>query len=308
MQLPKPSASICLTIATTRFDRSTWPCGNSRRCETFAATKSIAEAFLHAATHAPHPMQAAASIAGSASSFEIGIALPSGAPPLFTETNPPACDDPVEGAAIDDQILDDGEGLRAPRLDRDGLAVLEMPHVQLADGRAAVGPCGMPLIDEPAHAADAFAAIASRTQSAPRPRRSALRSPRRAFRETTCPGETSLGGVGPTEPPGARRAFLPPDLQIESQLSTCSSSASGALLRTRAAPCAGPVRCPAPVNSHAATYAKCIVVAQRFALRRLVLLAEMAAARLVALGARRAQQFGKFQEIGHAAGVFERSG
>ena len=48
--------------------------------------KRCADAFLHAATHAPQPMQAAESIASSETSFEIGIALPSGAPPQFTDT------------------------------------------------------------------------------------------------------------------------------------------------------------------------------------------------------------------------------
>ena len=54
-------------------------------------------------------------------------------------------DDPVERAAIDDQILDDGKGLGPPRLDRDRVAVLEPAHVELADRRAAIGPCGTPL-------------------------------------------------------------------------------------------------------------------------------------------------------------------
>ena len=47
------------------------------------------------------------------------MALASGAPPVRTEMKPPACDDAVEGAAVDDQVLDDREGLGAPRLDRD---------------------------------------------------------------------------------------------------------------------------------------------------------------------------------------------
>ena len=33
-----------------------WPCGSRPRCETFAATNSIALEFLQAATHAPQPM------------------------------------------------------------------------------------------------------------------------------------------------------------------------------------------------------------------------------------------------------------
>ena len=73
-----------------RFRRSGWPCGTRASWAAFAATKSIAEAFGQAATHAPQPMHCAASKAASASSFEIGIALASGAEPVFTEMKPPA--------------------------------------------------------------------------------------------------------------------------------------------------------------------------------------------------------------------------
>jgi len=51
-----------------------------------AAVNSIADAFGHAATHAPQPMHAAASIDISAHCFSIGIALPSCALPVFTAT------------------------------------------------------------------------------------------------------------------------------------------------------------------------------------------------------------------------------
>src|SRR5207245_7786099 len=60
-QLPKPSASACAIMATTRRARSCWPCGSSDRCEIFALMKRCADAFLHAATHAPQPMHAAES-------------------------------------------------------------------------------------------------------------------------------------------------------------------------------------------------------------------------------------------------------
>src|SRR5207237_1174205 len=89
-QLPKPSASACATIAATRRERSGLPCGSMASCEIFALMKRCADAFLQAATHAPHPMQAAESIATSATSFGTGIALPSGAPPQLTDTYPPA--------------------------------------------------------------------------------------------------------------------------------------------------------------------------------------------------------------------------
>src|SRR3989441_9742627 len=67
---PNPSASICSTMFTTRLERSGWPWGRRPRCEAFAATNSIAEALGQAATHAPQPMHAAASIARSASRSE----------------------------------------------------------------------------------------------------------------------------------------------------------------------------------------------------------------------------------------------
>jgi hypothetical protein len=41
-------------------------------------------------------------------------------------------DDAVERAAVDDQVAHDREGLRAPWLDRQDVAVLEAAHVQLA--------------------------------------------------------------------------------------------------------------------------------------------------------------------------------
>src|SRR4051812_21341420 len=85
-QLPNPSASACSIIATTRLRRSSCPCGSSARWEIFELMNRCAEAFLQAATQAPHAMQAAESIAASDTSFEIGIALPSGAPPQLTDT------------------------------------------------------------------------------------------------------------------------------------------------------------------------------------------------------------------------------
>ena len=49
-----------------------------------------------------------------------------------------------------------------------------------------------------------------------------------------------------------------------------------------------------------------LVIARGFAVGRLVLLAEMAAAALVALQRVQAHQFGQFEEVGHAARLFER--
>jgi hypothetical protein len=50
-----------------------------------AEVKRAAEAFLQAATQAPQPMQAAESIALSAAVLGTRMALPSWAPPTFTD-------------------------------------------------------------------------------------------------------------------------------------------------------------------------------------------------------------------------------
>jgi len=53
---------------------------------TLAAVNNDAEALGHAATQAPQPMHAAESIARSAVDFEIGMSLPSWAPPTLIDT------------------------------------------------------------------------------------------------------------------------------------------------------------------------------------------------------------------------------
>ena len=60
-----------------RAAASTRPCGRSASWLTFELTKSIAEPFLHAATQAPQPIHVAQSIASSAFSLGIRIALAS---------------------------------------------------------------------------------------------------------------------------------------------------------------------------------------------------------------------------------------
>ena len=74
-------------MLTTLLEDSTCPCGNNANCETLAPTKSIADEFLHAATHAPHPIHVAASNDVSALVLFIGIALASCVfPDVFTDT------------------------------------------------------------------------------------------------------------------------------------------------------------------------------------------------------------------------------
>ena len=90
VQLPNPSSSMAFTMFKTRVLASTCPCGNNASCDTLADTKSIADAFLHAATQAPQPMHAAAAKASSASGLGMGRLLASLALPVLTDTKPPA--------------------------------------------------------------------------------------------------------------------------------------------------------------------------------------------------------------------------
>ena len=51
--------------------------------------------------------------------------------------------DLIEGVAVDHQVLDYGESSRAPGLNRDGVAILEAAHVELASGSPSSGSVRM---------------------------------------------------------------------------------------------------------------------------------------------------------------------
>ena len=68
-------------------------------------------------------------------------------------------DDLVESGAVHHQVADDGEGLGAPRLNPDVVAILELAHVELAGGDAVVVAMGSAVDVESAHAANALAAV-----------------------------------------------------------------------------------------------------------------------------------------------------
>jgi hypothetical protein len=75
----------------------------------FALVNSEADAFGHAATQAPQPMQAAASMAFSATSLPMGRLLASGRGARVHRHIPAGRDDAVERAAVHHQVLDDGK-------------------------------------------------------------------------------------------------------------------------------------------------------------------------------------------------------
>ena len=92
-----------------RSQRSAWPCGNRLRCCSFADVNSCAAPFGHAATHAPQPMHAAASIAASATGFGIGIEVAVGRAAGADADVAARLDDAVERAAVDDEVADERE-------------------------------------------------------------------------------------------------------------------------------------------------------------------------------------------------------
>ena len=124
-----------------------------------APTKSAAAALGQAATQAPQPMQAAASIARSASCFLYGNGVAVGGAAGGNGDEAASGDDAIEGAAVDDEILDDGESFGAPGLEINFVAVFEVAHVKLANGGALESAMGFAVDHHAAHAADAFAAI-----------------------------------------------------------------------------------------------------------------------------------------------------
>src|ERR1019366_7097145 len=72
---------------------------------------------------------------------------------------PAGRDDAVEGGAVHHQVLHHGEGFGAPRFEVEFVAVLEVAHVELAQGGAGQRAMGHAVHHAAAHAADAFAAI-----------------------------------------------------------------------------------------------------------------------------------------------------
>ena len=146
VQAPKPSLSICATISTTLLLLSGLPCGNKARCETFAERNNMAELFLHAATQAPQPIHIAAANEASASSFGMGMALPSTALPVLTEIYPPAC---IIRSNADLSTVK--SFITGNALARQGSTTMVSPslNARMCNWQVVFcchGPCGLPLI------------------------------------------------------------------------------------------------------------------------------------------------------------------
>src|SRR5665811_1645923 len=126
VQPPKPSTSIWLIIASARESRSGWPCGSSPRWVILAPTNSAAEPLGHAATHAPQPMQAAASNAACIGCGACVAACPNGSAALFV------------GAKITHLgLLPQGQ----PERDSRALAMINQMDVEGFGGCTQIGEC-----------------------------------------------------------------------------------------------------------------------------------------------------------------------
>ncbi len=115
-----------------------------------AATNSIALAFGQAATQAPQPMQAAASMARSASRFGTGEACASGAVPVGAEMKPPAWMMRSKAPRSTQRSLSTGNGSAA----RQGSMVISSPSLKwrMCSWQVVVrslGPWARPLITRP---------------------------------------------------------------------------------------------------------------------------------------------------------------
>ncbi len=135
------------------------PCGKLPRWVIFAPVNSAAEAFGQAATQAPQPMQAAASMAWSAASFETGIAFPSGALPVDTETYPPDAMMRSNERRSTTKSLITGNGRARQGSSVNVFAVFEVAHCQLANRCGPQRTVRHTIDHEPARTANAFAAV-----------------------------------------------------------------------------------------------------------------------------------------------------
>src|ERR1044072_219298 len=116
VQLPKNS-SIRSTMCSVRASRSDWPWGRRLRWATLAAVKSWAAPLGQAATQAPQPVQAAGREGAAAPRGGDGVDVGLGGGAGRDRDVATALDDPVEGAAVDDEVAPPREGRRPPGFD-----------------------------------------------------------------------------------------------------------------------------------------------------------------------------------------------
>ena len=235
-------------------------------------------------------MHSAASIAASATGLGIGIRLASGAPPVGGGDEAAGLDDAVERRAVDHQVLDDRER-RAPatarRRSRRRSSNLRMCSWHVAVPRC--GPWAWPsIISEHVPQMPSRQSWSNTIASLPSAIRRSLRTSSSSRNEASSLISSIVVGLEAARRrrgrPGARscsvrlrralRSLVAPGLEVDDLvLELLPRGAIGAI--------------GSPVHSHAATWAKLLVVAQRLALLGLVLGAEVPAAALLDARGRR---------------------
>ncbi len=155
---PKNS-SITSTMFSTRMSRSGWPWGSKLRWATLAAVNKLGGA-VGAGGHT-RPTADAGRGRQSGVGYVLGYRDQVGLGSRAGRGGDVAAggDDPVEGGAIDHQVADDREGRGSPWFDRDGGAVRELPHMELAGRGASLGPMGLTIDHHPAASADALPTV-----------------------------------------------------------------------------------------------------------------------------------------------------
>ena len=216
VQLPKPSSSIWPTMLMTRPLCSTLPWGNRPRWDALAEVNSMAELFGQAATQAPQPMQAAASMAWSASTLGTGHGVAVGRVAGVGADVATSLDDAVKGAAVDHQVFHHGERPAAPGLDDQGLAVFKTPHVQLTRGGFVLGAVGLAVDDNTARATNAFATIVVKGDGLFAFFQQTLVDDVQHFQERHLGADT--GGIDFLEQASLFGVLLSPNLQLEIDL------------------------------------------------------------------------------------------
>ena len=214
VQEPK-NASICSTMARVRRGRSGWPWGSRFRCASLAAVKSWPAPLGQAATQAPQPMQAAASIARSEASLGTAIRFASGALPVGAVMKPPASMMRSKAPRSTTRSLTSGKPA-----ERKGSTVIVSPsvkraQVQLAGRGAVLGAVGLAVDRQPARAADPLAAVGVERDGLAALAGQVLVQEVEQLEERHLVGRVvDLVGL---ELAGARRARLAPDAQREPQ-------------------------------------------------------------------------------------------
>ena len=194
-------------------------------------------------------------MAASATGLGIGIRLASGAPPVSAVMKPPASTMRSKADAVDHQVLDDREGGGPPRLDHDLVAVGELPHVELAGGRALLRAVGLAVDHQRARAADALAAVVVEDDRLLALVDEALVDEVEHLEERHL--VVDARGRDDVEVPGgvrARPGARPCRVRLSRQVTaTCSSGRRGGRSRTRGVPRGGSGLPASPVHSQAAT-------------------------------------------------------